>query len=153
VAPVEVSVAVCLALLIGSVTDLRSRVIPDLVTIPAAVAVVAGLVLAAPFPSGLGAGLLTATMICLPLGALSVLRPGSFGMGDVKLIAVMALAAGPAVWVPLVPGFGIAAGYGLVKSGRDGTGVARTTLPLAPFLAIPGVAFFAWPALSGPLLQ
>jgi len=152
VTPVEAS-AVCLALLIGSVTDLRSRVIPDLVTIPAAAVVVAALVLSAPVSDGLGAGVLTASMICLPLGALSVLRPGSFGMGDVKLIAVMALAAGPAVWMPLVPGFGIAAGYGLVKSGVDGTGVGRTTLPLAPFLAVPGVAFFALSALSGPVLQ
>ena len=145
--------AVCLALLVGSVTDLRGRVIPDLVTFPAAVVVTAGLLLSGPFPGGLGLGLLTAAMICLPLVALSVLRPGSFGMGDVKLIAVMALAAGPAVWVPLVPGFGIATGYGLVKSGIEGTGAGRTTLPLAPFLAVPGVAFFAWSALSGPMLQ
>ena len=95
----------------------------------------------APF-GGLLSGTLTAVMICLPLGALSVLRPASFGMGDVKLIAVMSLAAGPAVWAPLVAGFGIATGYGLIRARAEGVGPGETALPLAPFLALPGVTFF-----------
>ena len=147
------ALVVCLALLASSVTDLRQRIIPDLVTFPAAVVVVIASVVSGPPFGGLGLGLLTVVLICVPLGALAVLRPGSFGMGDVKLIAVMALAAGPAVWVPLVAGFGMATGYGLIRSGIDGAGPGRTTLPLAPFLAVPGVAFFAWMALLAPVLQ
>ena len=150
--PIE-AIVVCLALAVGSITDLRYRLIPDLVTIPAAGAIgLVGLVSGDP-EGGLLPGLLTVALICLPLGALSILRPGSFGMGDVKLIAVMALAAGPAVWVPLIPGLGLATGFGLFSAVRGRTGLTGKTLPLAPFLAVPGIAFFAWTGLSGQLLQ
>ncbi|MBU3691669.1 MAG: prepilin peptidase [Solirubrobacterales bacterium] len=150
--PIE-AIIVCLALLVGSITDLRHRLIPDLLTFPAAGAI--GLVELLPGSpdGGLLSGLLTVALICLPLGALSILRPGSFGMGDVKLIAVMALAAGPAVWVPLIPGLGFATGFGLLSAARGRTGLAGKTLPLAPFLAVPGIAFFAWTGLFGQLLQ
>ena len=150
--PIE-AIVVCLALAVGSITDLRHRLIPDLVTFPAAGAIgLAGLVSGSP-EGGLLPGLLTVALICLPLGALSILRPGSFGMGDVKWIAVMALAAGPAVWVPLIPGLGLATGFGLFSAVRGRTGLTGKTLPLAPFLAVPGIAFFAWTGLSGQLLQ
>ena len=139
--PIE-AIAVCLALVAGSVTDLRGRVIPDAITAPAAAVVGISALFAGPPFVGLLEGTVTAAMICLPLGALSVLRPDSFGMGDVKLIAVMSLAAGPAVWVPLIAGFGIATGYGLVRARAEGLGPGETALPLAPFLALPGVAFF-----------
>ena len=146
--PIE-AIVVCLALAVGSITDLRHRLIPDVVTFPAAGAIgLAGLVSGSP-EGGLLPGLLTVALICLPLGALSILRPGSFGMGDVKLIAVMALAAGPAVWVPLIPGLGLATGFGLFSAVRGRTGLTGKTLPLAPFLAAPGITFFAWTALSG----
>lgn len=139
--PIE-ALAVCLALVAGSVTDLRGRVIPDVITLPAALVVGLSALMAGPPFAGLLSGTLTAVMICLPLGALSVLRPASFGMGDVKLIAVMSLAAGPAVWAPLVAGFGIATGYGLIRARGEGVGPGETALPLAPFLALPGVTFF-----------
>ena len=139
--PIE-AIVVCLALVAGSVTDLRDRVIPDVITLPAAGLVGLSALLAGPPFGGLLSGTVTAAMICLPLGALSVLRPDSFGMGDVKLIAVMSLAAGPAVWAPLIAGFGIATGYGLVRARAEGLGPGETALPLAPFLALPGVAFF-----------
>lgn len=140
-------IVVSVALVVGSVTDLRDRVIPDVLTLPAAgLVALSGLVAGPPFPSLL-AGLLTATMICLPLGAISILRPASFGMGDVKLIAVMALAAGPAVWLPLVAGFGIATIFGFLRALSRGTRPGETTLPLAPFLAVPGVAFFGSAAI------
>lgn len=147
------AIVVCLALVVGSITDLRNRLIPDFVTFPAAGAIGIAELLPGNPEGGLFPGLLTVALVCLPLGALSILRPGSFGMGDVKLIAVMALAAGPAVWVPLIPGLGLATGYGLASAARARTGLTGKTLPLAPFLAGPGIAFFAWTALSGQLLQ
>lgn len=139
--PIEATV-VCLALVAGSVTDLRSRVIPDVITLPAAAVIGLSALLAGPPFAGLLSGTLTAAMICLPLGALSILRPASFGMGDVKLIAVMSLAAGPAVWAPLIVGFGIATGYGFLRARAEGVGPGDAALPLAPFLALPGLAFF-----------
>jgi len=146
VVPFEATV-VCVALAIGSLTDLRDRVIPDALTLPAAGLVGAsGLAAGPPFGEFL-AGAVTAAMICLPLGALSVIRPESFGMGDVKLIAVMALSAGPAVWLPLVAGLGIATGFGLLQAAARGSRPGETRLPLAPFLAIPGLAFFGIVAL------
>lgn len=150
--PIE-AIVVCLALGIGSVTDLRHRLIPDLLTFPAAGTIGLLELLSGNLEGGFLPGLLTVALICLPLGALSILRPGSFGMGDVKLIGVMALAAGPAVWLPLIPGLGLATGFGLLSAARERTGLTGRTLPLAPFLAVPGIAFFAWTGLFGQLLQ
>ena len=64
-----------------------------------------------------------------------------------SLIAVMALSAGPAVWLPLVAGLGIATGFGLLQAAARGSRPGETRLPLAPFLAIPGLAFFGIVAL------
>lgn len=139
--PVE-AIVVCVALLVGSITDLRSRVIPNAVTFPALGLIAGSAIISGPPFGGLLSGTLIAAMICLPLGALSVLRPDSFGMGDVKLIAVMALAAGPAVWLPLLTGFGIATCFGLLQGLARGVRPGETSLPLAPFLALPGLAFF-----------
>lgn len=141
------AITVCLVLLVGSITDLRDRVIPDLLTFPAAGLVVVSALLAGPPFGDFLSGALTAVMVCLPLGALSVLRPDSFGMGDVKLIGVMSLAAGPAVWLPLVAGFGTATGFGLLRARSKDLRPGETSLPLAPFLAVPGLVFFG---LSGP---
>lgn len=140
------AIALTLTLVASSVTDLGERRIPNLLTGAAAV-------LALVFATfGLSIGLVesvtVAAIIGLPLAALAILRPDGFGMGDAKLIGVMSLFMGWAVWTPLVIGLGLATlvgiGIGLVRSSRP------TGMPLAPFLAASTVPFLV---LSAPLLH
>ena len=127
------AIALTITLAISSVTDIGRRRIPNLLTGPAAVV---ALLLAA---LGLSVGPLESVIVALtlvfPLAALAILRPEGFGMGDVKLIGVMALFLGWEVWLPLLGGLGAATLAGtIIALGRGGAG-RSVALPLAPFLA------------------
>lgn len=120
-------------MVVAAVTDLDRRRIPNLLTgLSAFLAVaMASAGLSIEVPEAVAA----ATAVGLPLGALATFRPDGFGMGDAKLIAVMALFLGWEVWLPLFAGLTLATCFGLVtrlsKPSRSGS----VCLPLAPFLA------------------
>src|SRR5258707_15576859 len=81
-------------LAVVSVTDLRRRVIPNLVLV-ATVAVGLPLLTVAD-PGSVPGRLATALAAGGAFLAVALARPGGFGMGDVKLIAVMGLFLGDA---------------------------------------------------------
>ena len=127
--------------------DLRRRIIPNRITGPAALAaIVLGTALD---PSGEPHRLMWAG-ICggfLLLAALAY--PAGMGMGDVKLIAVMGLLLGPAVFVALMLALLAQIAAGIVLAVRHGfTRARKTTLPFGPFLAGGGLAA----ALAGDAL-
>ncbi len=115
--------------------DLDTRLIPNRLTLPAAVAaIVLGTALD---PGGeverLIAGAAAATVLGLP----ALIRPTGMGMGDAKLVGVMGLFLGAAV----VPAFFVAfvAGtvIGIVIIMRKGMAQGRKTpVPFGPFLAL-----------------
>lgn len=142
------AIVLTLTLAISSVTDLGSRRIPNLLTGPVAVVAIALALLGlsvAPLEA-----IAVASMLGLPLAALAIIRPDGFGMGDVKLIVVMALLTGWGVWGPLVAGLGLATVIGLAIGFRDAGREGSIALPLAPFLAAGAVPFAA---ASLPLLH
>lgn len=110
---------VLLAALLGfaTITDLKTRTIPNALTLTG---VAAGLALTpANLPAALAAALL--------LGGLSLARPDGFGMGDAKLVtAIAALAGGTTAVLALTLGC-------LLALGSAAT-MRRSTVPLAPFL-------------------
>lgn len=96
-------VVAAVAMVAVSVTDLRSRRIPDAVTLPALLAVVALALIGA--PSGVtapGAALIGAVAFGLPLAAIAWMRPEAMGMGDAKLAALIGASVG-ALDLPLLP--------------------------------------------------
>jgi prepilin signal peptidase PulO-like enzyme (type II secretory pathway) len=120
-----------------TITDLRRRVIPNRVLLGA---VALGLPLLAVTDLGALPGRLLAAL----LGggaflALVLLRPDGFGMGDVKLIAVMGLFLGDAVLGAIL--FALLAGslVGLCLIARHGRAAAKSTIPFGPFLALGAV--------------
>ncbi len=121
-------------LLPAAAIDVVWRVVPDTLLVLGAGGVLAVLFLLDPASvpvhlwSALGAG----------AGAvvLAVAARGGFGFGDVKLIALLGLALGPAVAAAIAVTGAVAALVALPLLVRRGRGA---TIPLVPFLAVGGL--------------
>lgn len=118
--------------------DLERRIIPNKITLPAAVvAICVGLVTR---PAGVPAQLIAGAAAAGFFLVFALLYPRGMGIGDVKLAGVLGLFLGGAVAVALlvgvlaatVVGAGVMASLG-VKAGR------KTAIPFGPFLALGGV--------------
>jgi leader peptidase (prepilin peptidase)/N-methyltransferase len=122
---------VILGVALGAVaaTDLTEHRIPNRIVAPAAITSAVLLVAQAVPPQQLLGGI---ALVALILG-MSLARPASFGMGDVKLalLLVLGLAGLAAQAIVLV----LAAAFGAALMLRYGRDAARRSLPLAPFLS------------------
>ncbi len=125
-----------------AVIDVRSRRLPDWLTIPAFAGVIALLgagALAGRQPGHFGQAILGATALAGFYLALMVIRPGGMGLGDVKLAASVGAVLAWASWEALLAGtflaFALAAvcGLALMAMGRATRG---SQLPFGPFLLI-----------------
>jgi leader peptidase (prepilin peptidase) / N-methyltransferase len=125
-----------LVLLLGVVTvsDLRTRLVPD-------VPLLAGLVLAVGIcalsdPAGLveklGAGLGAAGFLLVA----AVIRPDGMGLGDVKLAGVLGVYLGAAVIEAMLLAFAAGSALGVFLLARHGRQARGRTIPFAPFLAL-----------------
>lgn len=112
-------------------SDLAEHRIPNRIVIPAAVACAALLATERVDTTDLFGGL---GVVALMLG-LSLLRPASFGMGDVKLALLLVLGLGGLATQALLLGLVLAGGFGGVLILRYGRAAARRPVPLAPFLS------------------
>ncbi len=120
--------AVCVA------SDLRDRTVPNAALAAGALAAVA--LSLATDPAVLGARALWAAAAGCFLLAPAVLKPGSMGMGDVKLAAVLGLYLGPAVTTALLAAFIAGSIAGLLLAVRHGRAARRMAIPFAPYLAL-----------------
>jgi leader peptidase (prepilin peptidase)/N-methyltransferase len=115
--------------------DLDHRIIPNRLTLPAAIlALVLGTALD---PGGEVERLIAGAAAAAVLGLPALIRPGGMGMGDAKLVGVLGLYLGAAV----VPAFFVAfvAGtvIGIAIIMRKGMSQGRkTAVPFGPFLAL-----------------
>jgi leader peptidase (prepilin peptidase)/N-methyltransferase len=133
--------------------DLDHRIIPNRITLPAAVAAIVICAITQPgqLPEHLIAGAAAGGFLLLA----ALAYPRGMGMGDVKLAAVLGLFLGSAV----APGVLIALVSGVVVGGvvmaRVGVAAGRKTkVPFGPFLALGGVvAIFAGDALVSAYLN
>jgi leader peptidase (prepilin peptidase)/N-methyltransferase len=117
-----------------TVSDLRTRLVPD-------GALVASLAIAVPvcllsdpgaMPERLVAGLGAAGFLL----AAALIRLDGMGLGDVKLAGVLGVYLGAAVIEAMVVAFAAGSVAGLVLLARHGWEARRRTIPFAPFLAI-----------------
>lgn len=136
--PAFVLVALLLAPLV--VIDVKAHRLPDRLTVPAAVGAVALLGFAALTTGGpWGRAVLCGLAVFAVLLLVALATPRSFGMGDVKLAAVLAVPLGwvsvSAVAVGLFLGFVIGALVAIVllASGRAGL---KSAVPFGPSLAV-----------------
>lgn len=132
-------------LVVVSVVDLRARIIPNRIVLPAAALVLAARTIVHPSVVWLGAGAGAAGFLLVA----AIVRPGGMGMGDVKLALLLGVAVGRSVPIALFVGLAAAAVVGLVLMARDGLGARSAAIPFAPFLALGGiVALIAGPGVG-----
>jgi leader peptidase (prepilin peptidase)/N-methyltransferase len=127
--------------------DLEHRIIPNRITLPAAVAALAiGL---ATQPAGVPEQLLAGAAAGGFLLVFVVAYPRGMGMGDVKLVAVLGLLLGTSVAVALLVGVLAGTLLGAAIIARAGVAAGRkTAVPFGPFLALGAVvAMLAGPAV------
>jgi leader peptidase (prepilin peptidase) / N-methyltransferase len=123
-------------LLLGVVTisDLRTRLIPD-----GPLAVSSGLALgvcALTEPDELLGRLVAGACAAAFLLAAALIRPEGMGLGDVKLAGVMGVYLGAEVVVAMLVAFASGSLVGLALIARRGWAARSRTIPFAPCLAI-----------------
>jgi leader peptidase (prepilin peptidase)/N-methyltransferase len=125
--------------------DLEHQIIPNKITLPAAIAAVAiGLAL---HRSGLAEQLISGAAAGGFLLVFVLAYPRGMGLGDVKLAAVLGLFLGRSVAVAILGGVLLGTVVGAVVMARVGVQQGRKTkVPFGPFLALGGlIALFAGP--------
>ena len=140
----------CLVLVTVSATDIRARIVPNKVVLPATGIVLVAQTLLAPSPQW-AVGALAASGF---LFAAAVVYPGGMGLGDVKLAALLGVALGWYVPVALMVGMLAALVPSAVLMARHGAAARKMAIPFAPFLAFGGVvALFAGDAIVDTYLK
>jgi leader peptidase (prepilin peptidase) / N-methyltransferase len=153
--PVDIALGLLLVTALVPITliDLELRLIPNRITLPAAVAaLIAAALLDTSFvPEQLIAGAAAGGFFLLA----ALAYPRGMGMGDVKLAGMLGLylgrAVGPAVFIALIAGVLVGAAIIARKGAQEGR---RTAVPFGPFLALGGlVGFFVGDAVVDAYLD
>jgi leader peptidase (prepilin peptidase)/N-methyltransferase len=139
-APVDVALGLLLVTALVPITliDLERRLIPNRITLPAAIAAVAAGVLLDidVVPEQLIAGAAAGGFFLIA----ALAYPRGMGMGDVKLAGVLGLYLGrgvaPALFIALIAGVLVGALVIARKGAREGR---KTAVPFGPFLALGGL--------------
>jgi leader peptidase (prepilin peptidase)/N-methyltransferase len=131
----------CPTLVLLALIDLKHRVLPNAVILPACLAV--GLIIAAASPGAFPAHILAALALGGFFFAFAAFFPGSLGMGDAKLGFLLGLALGSRTLGATLIAFAgllVAALYILATRGAS---ARKDSIPFGPFLALGGIlAFF-----------
>jgi leader peptidase (prepilin peptidase)/N-methyltransferase len=117
--------------------DLRERILPNRIVLPATAVVLLAHTALTPrhFPQFALYALGAAALFFVP----ALIRPGALGMGDVKLAMLLGAALGSSVVPALTVGLfaaGVFAGGLVFAKGRP---ALKTQIPLGPFLAFGGI--------------
>jgi leader peptidase (prepilin peptidase)/N-methyltransferase len=129
-------------LVVLSAIDIRERILPNRIVLPATAVVLAAQLLLAPER--------WAEWLLAPLEAAFFLLAGHFvnprgmGMGDVKLCLLLGVALGKVVVVALVVGLLAALLPALVVVARRGRAARGVGIPFGPFLAVGGIVALFW---------
>ena len=118
-----------------SAIDIRRRIVPNRIVVPAAAVVLALRTAVHPSFVWLAAGVGAAAFLLVA----ALARPGGMGMGDVKLALLLGFAVGPTVPVAIVVALLTALVPSLAIILRHGAAGRTMGIPFAPFLALGGV--------------
>jgi leader peptidase (prepilin peptidase)/N-methyltransferase len=126
--------------------DVRYRLVPNRIVLPAAVVCLIGMTLLQPSVEWLVAAAAASAFLL----ASALVYPKGMGMGDVKLALLLGAMLGRTVAVALMLGFLVALLPSVVLFARYGSRARGMAIPLVPFLAFGAVvALFAGNAILG----
>jgi leader peptidase (prepilin peptidase)/N-methyltransferase len=132
-----------LVALLGVVTvsDLRTRLVPDTALLASLAVAIPVCLLSDPggMPARLAAGLAAGGFLL----AAALIRPDGMGLGDAKLAGVLGIYLGPRVAEAMVVAFAVGSVAGLLLLARHGWSARSRTIPFAPFLALGALAALA----------
>jgi len=130
-----------------SVIDLRHRIVPNRIVLPAAAVTLVAHTLIDPTPEWVLAAAGAAAFFL----AAALIYPAGLGMGDVKLALLLGAMLGQSVMVAIMLGFVAALVPSVVLFARHGTKARKMALPLVPFLALGSIVALYWgsPLLGG----
>jgi leader peptidase (prepilin peptidase)/N-methyltransferase len=117
-----------------TVTDLRSRLVPDRALLAATLVAIP--LAASADPTGLPERLAAALGAGGFLLLAALIRPGGMGLGDVKLGAVLGLYLGVEVAPAMLVAFVTGALVGVALIVRQGPSARKQTIPFAPCMAL-----------------
>ena len=130
----------CCVLVAISAVDLKHRIVPDRIVLPATVVVLVAQTLREPSLEWLLCALGASLFLFLAVLA----YPAGMGMGDVKLALLMGAALGKYVAVALMLGMIVALVPGLYLLARHGQAARKMAIPFAPFLALGSIVALFW---------
>jgi len=130
-----VAVFFVVVLIVVSVIDVKQRIIPNRIVLPAAAIVLAARTLVHPSVVWLVAGAGAAAFLLVA----AIARPGGMGMGDVKLALLLGVAVGRTVPLALIVALLAALVPSVALLVRHGARGRTMGLPFAPFLALGGL--------------
>jgi len=122
-------------LVVLSVVDVRQRIVPNRIVLPAAAIVLTARTLVHPSVVWIAAGAGAAAFLLVA----AIVRPGGMGMGDVKLALLLGVAVGRTVPLALVVALVAAAVPSVALLARHGSRGRTIGIPFAPFLALGGL--------------
>jgi leader peptidase (prepilin peptidase)/N-methyltransferase len=139
----------CLALVAVSATDVRKRIVPNAIVLPATAIVLPAMTLVEPSPQWALGALGASAFLFLALLA----YPSGMGMGDVKLALLIGATVGWYAPVALMVGMLSALVPAAFLVVRHGQAARKMAIPFAPFLALGAiVALFAGKPLADAYL-
>lgn len=125
-------------LVVLAAIDLRRRVVPNAIVLPATVAVLAAQCAVSPDRAVEWLAATFGTFALLL--AVHLVHPPGLGMGDVKLGALLGALLGTRTPAALLVGALVLAAAGIVLVALRGSAARKTALPFAPFLAAGALA-------------
>lgn len=137
-AAVAAFVSLCLVAI--SAADIRYRLVPNRIVLPAAAVTIVAQTLLHPSVEWVAGGLGGALFLFVA----ALAYPKGMGMGDVKLMLLIGFAVGRAVPVALMLGMVAGLVPSAVLFARHGTAARKMGIPFAPFLALGGVVAIFW---------
>ena len=136
----------CAVLVVISAIDIRERIVPNRIVLPATAIVLVAQTLLHPSVEWILAAFLAALFLFLP----ALFYPAGLGMGDVKLALLLGAMLGREVAVALMLGLLFAFLPSIVLLALRGREARKVALPFAPFLAAGALValFFGEPLLD-----
>jgi leader peptidase (prepilin peptidase) / N-methyltransferase len=136
-----VGVVLCPTLVLLSAIDVRHRLLPNIIVLPAAAAV--ALIVGAADEGNLAAHAIAGGVFAGVLLVAALVYPAGLGMGDVKLALLIGLALGDKTGTAVFVTALASAAVSLTLLMRRGRSALRQSIPFGPLLALGGlVAYF-----------